>query len=146
MQKHLDSEAAEAYRNLENHVNVRFNYVKLVKPLYAMTTTFNRKRVGDVMHLTISTYTKEQLALGTEEFELTDLEKILSNNFKRVVHCGKGTKPVPILFSKRLQKYIFMLLDIRKSHQLVPETNDYLFTTANSNQLVNCSSVLHHLS
>lgn len=55
LQKHLDSEAAEAYRNLENHVNVRFNYIKFVKAVYAMTTIFNRKRVRDVMYLTIST-------------------------------------------------------------------------------------------
>lgn len=88
----------------------------------------------------------EQVALGTEEFELTDLEKILTGKFKRVVHCVKGTKPVPILFLKRLQKYISLMLDIRKSLQLVPESNDYLFATADSNQWLNGLSVLHHLS
>lgn len=45
---------------------------------------------------------------------------------------GKGSKPVPILFTKKMQTFIDMLLKVRKTTQVVPECNKYLFANPGS--------------
>ncbi|KAF5273546.1 hypothetical protein FQR65_LT17132 [Abscondita terminalis] len=76
--------------------------------LNALTVMFNRKRIGDVQYLKIESYTTP--SKGTTDQEdfinsLTSVEKILCTKFKRVITGGKGSKPVPILFSNKLQKF-----------------------------------------
>ncbi|KAL3281695.1 hypothetical protein HHI36_004901 [Cryptolaemus montrouzieri] len=63
---------------------------------------------------------------------LTLVEKIISKKFKRVVTGGKGSKPVPILFSSFTQKFIRKLLEIRHRVDIVPKTNPYLFANPKS--------------
>lgn len=95
----------------------------------AQTVLFNRKRIGDVQYLKIESYNVDSKSVNQEAFldSLSDEEKIISKKFKRVVCGGKGSKPSPILFSKKLQKYISRLLEVRNKFTIVPKTNPYLF-------------------
>ncbi|XP_023312017.1 uncharacterized protein LOC108915376 [Anoplophora glabripennis] len=56
----------------------------------------------------------------------------MSSTFKRVVVFGKGSKPVPILFTKLMQRYIEMLLTIRNNTEVVPKSNTYIFANPDS--------------
>ncbi|KAL3267596.1 hypothetical protein HHI36_023895 [Cryptolaemus montrouzieri] len=86
------------------------------------------------MYLKIATYTKNESTSIQEAFSesLTLREKIIHKKFKRVVTGGKGSKPVPILFSSLTQKFIRELLEIRHRVDIVPKTNPYLFANPKS--------------
>ncbi|KAL1516177.1 hypothetical protein ABEB36_000096 [Hypothenemus hampei] len=104
---------------------------------------FNRKRIGDVQYLHVETYKKNSILTNNEDFEnsLTPVEKILSQKFKRVITDGKHSKPVPILFSQKIQKFITLILKVRETFNIVPKTNPYLF--ANPNSLKSWMSGVH---
>jgi hypothetical protein len=56
---------------------------------------------------------------------------------------GKGSRSVPILFSKQVQKYIKTLLSIRRKTTFVPHENPFLFAlTGSSSKWVDGSAVL----
>lgn len=124
----------KSYEELRNNLNIKINYKILTECILALTVMFNRKRIGDVQFLKILTYTKKSETTNEAAFieSLTNVEKILSKKFKRVVTGGKGSKPVPILFSPLLQKYITLIIKIREQADIVPLSNPYLFANAGS--------------
>ncbi|KAL1509086.1 hypothetical protein ABEB36_003882 [Hypothenemus hampei] len=91
-------------------------YKRLTECLLSLTLLLNRKRIGEIQYLTLQTY------LHTP--------KKLTKSFKRVVTVGKGSKPVPILFSQYMQQLIKILLDIRDLY--IPKENKYLFANPNT--------------
>ncbi|KAK4878181.1 hypothetical protein RN001_010687 [Aquatica leii] len=126
-QKYLVKEAKEASENiLKKHKLVK-EYRRLSENVLAMVVLLNRKRIEKVQFLKVETYCKNDAQVQKEEFSaaLTKSEQILVKNFKRVVTGGKGSKPVPILFSKAVQNWIDVMLGVRKD--CVPRTNEYLF-------------------
>lgn len=110
------------------------HYKILCETTLTIVLVFNRKRVGEVQYLTMENYEKyAEKNIQTESLNaLTDFEKTMSHFFKRVVVLGKGSKPVPILFTKKMQTFIDMLLKVRKSTDIVPECNKYLFANPGS--------------
>lgn len=63
--------------------------------------------------------------------------------FKRIVMFGKGSKPVPILFTKLMQTYIDLLLAVQKKTQIIPKSNIYVFANPGSeDRWINGPSVL----
>lgn len=76
-------------------------------PTLVLVLIFNRKRVGEVQFLNIAAYENSNFSVIQNECirSLTELEKDMSVTFKRVVVFGKGSKPIPILFKKLMQKY-----------------------------------------
>ncbi|KAK5647980.1 hypothetical protein RI129_002872 [Pyrocoelia pectoralis] len=130
-------------------MEIRKQYRILSESILALTVLFNRKRIGEVQYLTTETYNSNTTTAKSNDFleSLTPLEKALSNNFKRVVVGGKGSKPVPILFSKKLQKLIEVLLTTRSSFRIVPTANPYLFANPGSeNRWMSGSNVLRKLA
>ena len=55
-------------------------------------------------------------------------EKLLLKKYKIIRIRGNRHKPVPVLISKEVQKFIDLLMAVRK--HFVPETNPFLFATA----------------
>ncbi|KAL1492521.1 hypothetical protein ABEB36_010762 [Hypothenemus hampei] len=135
-QSYVDEIAVKAYENLELETNVIKNYKILAECILAKTVMFNRKRIGDVQYLQIETYTKNNSSTNDNGFEnsLTTVEKILAKKFKRVVTDGKHSKPIPILFPRKIQKFIEVLLKVRECFNIVPKSNPYLFANPNSNK------------
>lgn len=75
-----------------------------------------------MQYLTIAAYNVENRSVNQDFMQLhPDIEKVISKKFKRVVAGGKGSKPVSILFSKRLQKFIACLLKVRTDFNLAPD-------------------------
>lgn len=133
-QFYLNNRAEEAYSTLTAGQCNAKNYKILTQCVLALTVLFNRKRIGDVQYLKMDTYTADKATSNQEAFteSLTPVEKILINKFKRVVTGGKGSKPVPILFSRKIQKFIEILIEIRQNGDIVPISNPYLFANPGS--------------
>ncbi|KAB0805127.1 hypothetical protein PPYR_02097 [Photinus pyralis] len=133
-QQFLTTRASEAFTKLKEMKDHVSSYRTLTQCVLAQTVIFNRKRIGDVQYLKIDTYNSNCNTTNNESFveSLSDVEKVIYKKFKRVVTGGKGSKPVPVLFSKQMQKYIELLLTIRKETSIVPHTNPYLFANPQS--------------
>ncbi|KAJ8964767.1 hypothetical protein NQ314_004658 [Rhamnusium bicolor] len=132
--EYLNKLADEAIDNLSNDNNSKIHYKQLTECVLAKTVIFNRKRIGDVQYLKIYNYIKDYSTINQEYFTeaLTEVEKIICENHKRIVTGGKGSKSVPILFTKQTQKYIKCLLRVRQETDIVPKSNPYLFANPDS--------------
>nr|XP_023011705.1 uncharacterized protein LOC111501996 [Leptinotarsa decemlineata] len=131
---HISSIANEAYTKLRTKEDITKNYKLLCEAALCLILLFNRKRIGEIQFLDIQTYQRNFSSINQEEClsSLSELEKKMSSSFKRVVVFGKGSKPVPILFTKRMQTYVDLILDIRKETNIVPKSNKYLFANPGS--------------
>lgn len=151
LQLFLNTRADKAYESLSSGTKyTKSDYKILTECVFALTVMFNRKRVGDVQYLKTETYTSTSSATQQPEAfmqSLTAVEKVLCQKFKRVVTGGKGTRPVPILFSNRLQKFISCLLEVRNKTDLVSPSNPYLFANpGSSDRWIHGASVITRLA
>ncbi|XP_060519128.1 uncharacterized protein LOC132697593 [Cylas formicarius] len=148
LQTYIDAQSVDCYDKLTNNIDIKTNYKILIECVLAQTIIFNRKRVGDVQFLKVETYMKDDNHLDQEAFteSLTTVEKIISKQFKRVVTGGKGSRPVPILFSKRTQKYISCLLKIRDMTDFIPKSNPYIFAVPGSKEWISGAHVIRRLA
>ncbi|KAK4882271.1 hypothetical protein RN001_005590 [Aquatica leii] len=126
-QKYVLKKAKEASDNVTKEEHAKKEYRRLSENILALTLLLNRKRIGEIQYLKVKTYNAEISINQQEEFleSLSESEKVLTKNFKRVITGGKGSKPVAILFPKDTQKYINVMLNVRSKY--VPQTNEYLF-------------------
>lgn len=92
-------------------------YKKLNDISLALTILQNKKRVGDVQYTRLEYYERNMTRVNQEESlqTLSEPEKVLSSQFKRITTIGKGGKIVPILFFKVVQRYLPLLLSVGTS-------------------------------
>lgn len=142
-QNSVMQQAKEAQVNLKEGNDSKKEFKTLSECTLGLTVLLNRKRIGEIQHLTVNAYKNIAAQTQNEDFlqALTESEKTLAKSFKRVVTLGKGSKPVPILFSTQLQEFIDVLLSLRQKY--VSENNEYLF--ANPNTQNRCLSGYHAL-
>ncbi|CAH0563141.1 unnamed protein product [Brassicogethes aeneus] len=126
-QRFLTERAQKNYNNIKQKVNIKVEYKNLTECVLALTLLLNRKRIGEVQYLKVKTYCNDVTKPINAEFlaSLTPQEQILSENFKRVVTGGKGSKPIAILFPKKTQDLIQLMLEVRAD--IVHPSNEYLF-------------------
>lgn len=126
--------ANTAYENLKVKENDSENYKLLAECALGLTLVFNRKRIGEVQFLDIKSYEQNLSTITQEEClsSLSEFEKSMSATFKRVVVFGKGSKPVALLFTKKMQNFIDKLIHIRKITDIVPKENKYVFANPGS--------------
>ncbi|XP_044744159.1 uncharacterized protein LOC123306297 [Coccinella septempunctata] len=106
-------------------------YKTLVHCTLALLILFNRRRIGDVQFLKINDY---RIDRKTESIDfknlLTESEKLLTKEYKRVVNCGKGSRAVVILVPQIIQTFINLLLERRVKY--ISPDNDYVFALPGS--------------
>lgn len=147
--KYVSVLAEEAYDNLNKKFDVVSNYKQLCECTLALVLVFNRKRIGEIQFLDIETYQRSNSIKNQEESlsSLTELEKSLCSVLKRVVVFGKGSKPVPILFTQKMQDYMASLIKTRKNTNVVPHSNKYVFANPGSiDRWMSGSAVLRKLA
>lgn len=129
LKNYLETESADAYEKLRNCIT-KEQYCRLAETALAYTIMFNRKRPGDVQFLELEMYhdqiSREQ-DTSSHEFEssLSESEKILVSQCRRVVSMCKGTRQVPILLPKKLQKYYARLYEIRTNSIWFKQDNHF---------------------
>lgn len=128
-QNYVSKLSEEAYTELQTNPKNPFYYKQLSKTTLALTVLINRKRIGEVQYLKIETYNRNFESVNQEEMlrSLTQHEKELSTKFKRVVTGGKGSRPVTVLFPKKLQRYADCLVQLRGEIEEISPENPYLF-------------------
>ena len=97
---------------------------------------FNRRRTGEVSHLSLDDYKKIQQA-GHEGFfmdSLSDFEKNLSRHFYRVEVRGKRGNTVPVLLNKETKEWLDLLVALRPKVGIAAG-NDYLFARSHYGSL-----------
>ncbi|KAL1487661.1 hypothetical protein ABEB36_015638 [Hypothenemus hampei] len=121
--------ADKAIINLKENLNNKKEFRTLVEASLILTVLFNRRRIGDVQYTALKTYTQNNITCNQEECEnaLTETEKLLTKQYKRLVTGGKGSRSIAILLPLKLQEYIDYFVSIRKSTDIVPNDNKYLF-------------------
>ncbi|KAF5278702.1 hypothetical protein FQR65_LT15590 [Abscondita terminalis] len=130
-------------KRLKENSQDKESFKKLTESALALTIILNRKRIGDVQYTKLESYTKDSTTNTQEECfnVLSESEKELSKHFKRIITVEKGSRSVPILFSKHVQQCMDTLLAVR--YKFVPEENSFLFALPGSSaKWVDGSSIL----
>lgn len=124
---YLNNCADEAFSKLCDQSDIHSNYKILTECVLSLVVLCNRNRIDEVQHLKIEEYTSNELPTDHERLmeSLTEVEKILSNKFKKVFFGIRGCKMT--LLTKRIQKFIECLIDVRNKNNVVPKSNPYLF-------------------
>nr|XP_023017337.1 uncharacterized protein LOC111506492 [Leptinotarsa decemlineata] len=144
-QNYTQTIAETSLANLKVNCEDIKSYKNLTEASLALTILLNRKRVGDVQYIKQDAYNLNVITTNKKEClnVLTENEIALSNHFKRIITVGKGSKAVPVLFSRKLQEYVNTLLSIRRTSNFVPEENPFLFAlTGSRKKWVDGSSIL----
>ncbi|XP_044765585.1 uncharacterized protein LOC123321865 [Coccinella septempunctata] len=123
--------AEQAKNDLQSDKSNLAAFKRLSEAVLVLTISINRKRVGDVQYTKVDTYNKDFEYNDCLDI-LTESEKEMTKFFKRIVTIGKGSRAVPLLFPKKIQYYIDILLQVRKETTIVPKENPYLFALAGS--------------
>nr|CAI5833208.1 unnamed protein product [Callosobruchus analis]CAI5835642.1 unnamed protein product [Callosobruchus analis]CAI5837341.1 unnamed protein product [Callosobruchus analis]CAI5841072.1 unnamed protein product [Callosobruchus analis]CAI5842310.1 unnamed protein product [Callosobruchus analis] len=143
----IEGLAEQAYQKLKSSKSME-EYRTLAETTLVSTVLHNRKRVGDIQYLEIKSY-QEQVESGktatvqTEFTEsLSENEKLLTQNYRRLISVGKGSRPVTILIPKSLQKYFSLLYNLRQNTTWFSPNNVYFFTYPKSLKWIDGCSVI----
>lgn len=113
-------------------------YILLMETAFCRLLLLNRRRVGELQRLKLSTYmlANDNTRQNYEEFAeaVTSTEQVLLKKFKRIVTRGKRGRGVPILFSTDIQDHIQLLIELRQS--FLKKENEFLFANPNSDQSI----------
>ncbi|KAJ8958380.1 hypothetical protein NQ317_001993 [Molorchus minor] len=114
-----DSKNAKAYRDL-------------LDGLFCSILIFNKRRVGELQRMQLSTFLNHYESFASSEFEkaLTESERIMSKSLKRIVIRGKRGRGVPVLFDRHMVESIELCTSLRKN--FISPNNIYLFALPGS--------------
>lgn len=123
--------ATECQEKFMSNIDDLGVYKSLVNCTLALLILFNRRRIGDVQFLKVEDYKKEKKSDFTDfETALTDVEKMLTRKYKRVLNGGKGSRAVVILIPEVIQNFINTLLQNRMKY--IESQNEYVFAIPQS--------------
>ncbi|KAJ8948171.1 hypothetical protein NQ314_008470 [Rhamnusium bicolor] len=129
---------------------MRADKISLVAKKDPLIFLLNRKRPGELQRFLLHTYEnslKTENPNTYEEFSevVTEAEKALMKNFKRIVIRGKRNRGVPVLFSQDIQEHLNILLQHRL--QIMTQPNIYLFGNPRTNEpIVDYKVIKKHLA
>lgn len=135
LKNYLVSNAQKALQILEKKPKDLGAYNTLLETIFCRVILLNRRRPGELQRMLLSTYVNNEKKSETyKEFEevVSEAEKMLIQNMKRVVIRGKRGRGVPVIFSLDVQNHIRHSLKVRTN--FLAESNPYLFGKPGSNE------------
>lgn len=129
---YVQCQADSAIALLDDQPNNTLALKQLLNAALVLTIMYNRRRIGDVQYTSVSSYFRSYGNLNPAEFmeSLTESERILTRQYKRIITGGKGSRPVCILLPKHIQRYVEQITTYRKMYE---DSNPYLFGFPSSN-------------
>ncbi|XP_050516376.1 uncharacterized protein LOC126891238 [Diabrotica virgifera virgifera] len=115
LKQHLVTEADKALQRLKIDSHNVAAYNTLLETIFCRVILLNRKRPGELQRMLLDTYEKSEKKNDSyEEFKevVTETEKILLKNMKRIVIRGKRGRGVPVIFSTDIQNHIKEILKV----------------------------------
>lgn len=137
LKDHLIKVANTAATQLNINNKNETAYIRLIETIFCRIILLNRRRPGELQRFLLHTYEqnidKENLQTYDEFSEaVSETEKALMRNFKRIVVRGKRGRGVPVLFSKDIQEHLKLILKCRSG--LMTKVNPYLFGNPKTTQ------------
>lgn len=116
--------------------------------MLAQLILLNRRRSGEVQRLFINTYLTAPTEIFQEEVDLSlsEMERQLTKQLKRIVIRGKIGRGVPIHFTPKLQKNYNIFIKTREVVDFIDEKNPYLFALPHSINCIRGSDAIRKLS
>lgn len=134
LRSYLIQKGVEAENKLKKNTKDAKSFILLMETVFCRLLLLNRKRVGELQRMKLTTYllADEKDDQSYEEFSdaVTASERVLLKSFKRVVTRGKRGRGVPVLFSKDIQEHMKLLLEARSN--FINPSNLFLFGNMNS--------------
>lgn len=141
----LEQTANICYEQLINLKSIE-EYKVLVETTLILTILHNRKRVGDIQYLELSSYREQHDKAPPKENDflstLTENEKVLTQHYKKIVAIGKGSRPVTILIPKKIQKFYTLIFNLRNNTAWFLPENNYFFTYPKSTRWIDGCAVI----
>lgn len=132
---YLIEKGNQAAKQLKISKSVK-SYILLMETAFCRLLLLNRKRVGELQRLKLSTYVfaNKNTRQNYEEFSeaVTSTEQILLKKFKRIVTRGKRGKGVPILLSTDIQDHMKLLNEFRQT--FLKKENLFFFANPNTDK------------
>ncbi|XP_044762705.1 uncharacterized protein LOC123319818 isoform X2 [Coccinella septempunctata] len=123
--------AEQCVQDFINNIDEKKTYTTLVHCSLVLLNLFNRSRIGDVQILKIKDYKcHHETDFAVFQNVLTESEKLLTREYRKVVNSGKGSRGKVILIPKVIQKFIDLLLEKRGKY--IPSDNEYVFASPGS--------------
>ncbi|XP_055362652.1 uncharacterized protein LOC121202050 isoform X6 [Betta splendens] len=122
-------------------------WTQLTKVTLTQVILFNRRRAGEVSHMSLSAYLCKNRSNPQEDMNeaLSDLEKKLCQHFRRIEIRGKRGRKVPVLLTPAMQTTIDLLVSKRKDCGVLQE-NPYLFARPCAMTCYRGSDCLRHFA
>ncbi|KAK9754233.1 hypothetical protein QE152_g1632 [Popillia japonica] len=145
LKTYLNSSSDMLMKKLQEDCRDITAFKKLQELTYVQLILLNRRRVGELQRMTVSTYIDNINNQSSGEFDscISESEKILMNSFKRVVIRGKRGRGVPVLFTDYMVKCTNLLLELRAN--FVQKENVHLFANLKSVNSINGSQVIYKI-
>lgn len=145
---HLINNQNCSIKELKINSNNLKAYRELQESVLAQLILSNRRRSGEVQRVYKETYECAPTEISQEEIEssLSEMERQLTQKFKRIVIRGKRGRGVPIMFTPSLQKVIKILLRIRQFTNFIDQNNPYLFALPYTMTCLRGSDVMRKFS
>lgn len=145
----VDELSEKSYKELtENPERNVETYLVLVESTIVSMILHNRHRVIDIQSIRLDSY-KEQFrddmtstCKSTMLSCLSEKERLLTKNYKRIISSGKRNKSITILIPPYLQNYFDLLADIRMDSSWFPTQNPYFFAYPELLKQIDGSAVL----
>ena len=138
LQKHLKRTRSDSIIGLANNSDDVKGYRNLSTSILATLILFNRRHAGEQALLTINDFKIRATPVINEEVRksLSPFELQLCNSFIKIDIPGKRGRKVPLLFTKKMENGIKLLIKLRADVGVKPE-NKYVFAVLGYGSLKN---------
>ncbi|XP_063907787.1 uncharacterized protein LOC135125929 [Zophobas morio] len=143
LKAYLLAESGKCRNTLAEYPENEKAFKTLTELTYVQLLLLNRRRVGELQRMTVTSYTANINNKSTNEFDscITESEKVLMKSFKRVVIRGKRGRGVPVLFTEDMVRNTDLLLQVRK--HFMRHKNEYLFANTKSSSSINGTKAIY---
>ncbi|XP_063908932.1 uncharacterized protein LOC135126741 [Zophobas morio] len=143
LKAYLLAESDKCRNTLAEYPENEKAFKTLTELTYVQLLLLNRRRVGELQRMTVTSYTANINNKSTNEFDscITESEKVLMKSFKRVVIRGKRGRGVPVLFTEEMVRNTDLLLQVRK--HFMRHKNEYLFANTKSSSSISGTKAIY---
>ncbi|VEN35544.1 unnamed protein product, partial [Callosobruchus maculatus] len=137
MRDYLENLLSQARSDLTSNNMDEKAYKLLIEGVYCSVLLFNKRRVGELQRIHLSTYVNhinEEISSGDFEQLLSPSERVCIKKIKRIVIPGKRGRGVPVLFDESVRECLDIAIKCRDN--FFQTNNIYLFALPHTSEPV----------
>ncbi|VEN62581.1 unnamed protein product [Callosobruchus maculatus] len=143
LKKYLLDQSEDCKKILLNHPTDEKAFRTLTELTFVQLLLLNRRRVGELQRMTLSSYVSNINNKPSDEFLncISESEKRLMRAFKLVVIKGKRGRGVPVLFTQAMESNVNLMIKLREN--LLIHENIFLFPNITTTQSIDGSKAIY---